>query len=262
MSLDNALSLVGILLEAAIVGLLIYRRVWRVLPVFCVYSTWILISNVGLYGIFYFFPRGYLTAYLTETVIESVLEVGILIELAWSVLRPFRASLPRGALVVVCALVLALAAAIWPFAVIPGFGNLPPEFHVLMRLRQTTSILRIVFFLGLAGGSQLLSIGWRDRELQVASGLGFYSLASLALAMLHAHLATGSQYTLLNQVEVCAYLCSLMYWVFSFSQKEAERRELSPQMQGFLRAVAGTARATRVAMTDAAVAEVHKRNQR
>ena len=200
--------------------------------------------------------------YLAATVMESALEIGVLVELAWSVLRPFRASLPRGALVVVCGLVLALGAAIWPFAVIPGFGNLPPEFHVLMRLRQTTSILRILFFLGLAGGSQLLSIGWRDRELQVASGLGFYSLASLAVAMLHAHLTMGSQYTLLNQVEVGAYLCSLLYWVFSFAQKEAERREFSPQMQGFLRVVAGTARATRVAMADSTVAEAHKRNHR
>jgi hypothetical protein len=61
---------------------------------------------------------------------------------------------------------------------------------------------------------------------------------------------------------VASYICSLLYWVFSFAQKEAERREFSPQMQGFLRAVAGTARATRVAMTDSSVTEAQKRNQR
>jgi hypothetical protein len=262
MSLDNALSLVGILAEAAVIGLLVYRRVWRVLPVFCVYCAWILISNTWLYLIFRYFPALYLTAYLTETVVESALEIGVLVELAWSVLRPFRASLPRGGLVVVCGLVLALGAAIWPFAVIPGFGNLPPEFHVLMRLRQTTSILRILFFLAMAGGSQLLSIGWRDRELQVATGLGFYSLVSLAVATMHSHLASTSQYAHLNQVEVAAYLCSLLFWVFSFSQQEAARREFSPQMQGFLRAVAGTARATRVALADSTVSEAQGRNRR
>ena len=45
----------------------------------------------------------------------------------------------------------------------------------MSQLQHTVSILRILFFLVLAGGSQLLSIGWRDRELQVATGLGFYS---------------------------------------------------------------------------------------
>jgi hypothetical protein len=262
MSLDNALWLIGVVTEAAVVGLLVYRRVWRTLPIFFVYCASDLLVNAAGFPVMRFFPAAYVRLYLAATVVESALEIGVLVELAWSVLRPFRASLPRGALVVVCGLVLALGAAIWPFAVIPGFGSLPPEFHVLMRLRQTTSILRILFFLGLAGGSQLLSIGWRDREVQVATGLGFYSLASLAVAMLHAHLTMGSQYTLLNQVEVAAYLCSLLYWVFSFAQKEAERREFSPQMQGFLRVVAGTARATRVAMADSTVAEAQKRNHR
>jgi hypothetical protein len=252
MSLDNAFWIVGVVAEAAVLGLLVYRHVWRVLPVFCAYCAWILLSNAGLFVTFRFFPTRYLTAYLTETAMESALQFGVLVELAWSVLRPLRALLPRGALVAVCLLVLALGAAIWPFAVIPGFGNLPPEFHLLMRLLQTTSILRILFFLALAAGSQLLSIGWRDRELQVATGLGFYSLASLAVAMLHAHLTTGSRYTHLNQVEVGGYLCSLLYWVFSFAQKEAERRELSPRMQGFLLAVAGVAKANRIALTSAA----------
>jgi hypothetical protein len=36
----------------------------------------------------------------------------------------------------------------------------------------------------------------------------------------------------------------------SFAQKEAERREFTPQMRSFLLAAAGAARTTRVAMTD------------
>jgi hypothetical protein len=262
MSLDNTLWLVGIVTEAAVLGLLCHRRVWRILPVFCAYCAWLLVSNAGLYAAFRFFPASYLTVYLADTVVESALEFGVLVELAWSVLRPVRASLPRGALVVVGGLVVALGAAIWPFAVIPGFGNLLPEYHLLMRLIQTTSILRIAFFLALAGGSQLLSIGWRDRELQVATGLGFYSLVSLAVAMLHTHLTTGPQYTLLNQVEVTGYLCSLLYWVFCFAAKEAERREFTPQMQSFLLAVAGTARTTRIALTESASDKERKPGKR
>jgi hypothetical protein len=250
MSLDNAFWLVGIVIETAVLGLLFYRRVWRIFPVFCVYCAWDLFTSAGTYAVFRFFPTGYFSAYLVETTVDSALQFGVLVELAWSVLRPVRTFLPRGSLIVVGGLVVALGAAIWPFAVISGFGDFPPQWHLLMRLLQTTAILRILFFLVLAGCSQLLSIGWRSRELQIATGLGFYSLVSLGVAMLHTHQTMGPLYRHLNQVEVASYLCSLLYWVFSFAQKEAERREFSPQMQNLLLAVAGAARSTRMALTD------------
>jgi hypothetical protein len=261
-SLDNIFWFASFVAEAAVVGLLLYRRIWRILPIFCVYCTWSLLIDTVAFPVLRYFPASYLTVYLADMVVDSALEFGVLIELAWSVLRPFRASLPRGSLVVVAGLVVALGAAIWPFAVIPGFGNLPPEFHLLMRLIQTTSILRILFFLALAGCSQLLSIGWRDREMQVATGLGFYSIVSLAVAMLHTHRTMGPQYEHLIQVVVASYICSLLYWVFSFSQKEAERREFSPQMQSLLLAVAGTARTTRIALADSVDAKKRKPGKR
>jgi hypothetical protein len=258
MSLDNAFWLAGVVAEAVVLGLLVYRRVWRTLPVFCVYCAWNLFSSAAAYAVFRFFPGSYVKAYLAEMALDSALEFAVLVELAWSVLRPIRASLSRSAFVVVGAFILALGAAIWPFAVIPGFGNLPPEFHVLMRLEQTTSILRVLLFLVLAGFSQLLSIGWRDRELQVATGLGFYSLVSLAVSMLHTHESTGPLYIHLEQIVVASSICSLLYWIFSFAQEEAERQEFTPQMQSFLLAVAGTARATRVALTDSSSAKGRK----
>jgi hypothetical protein len=46
----------------------------------------------------------------------------------------------------------------------------------------------------------------------------------------------------------------MAYWVFSFAQQEAERREFTPQMQSFLMAVAGSARATRLTLTESAAA--------
>jgi hypothetical protein len=261
MSLNNALWLVGIVTEAAVIGLLLYRCVWRTLPVFCVYCAWDLFSSMGAYAVVRFFPASYTTAYLAVTVVDSALEFGVLVELAWSVLRPLRASLPRGALIVIGVLIVALGAAIWPFSGIHQLASLAPAMRNLVRLEQTTSILRILFFLVLAGSSHLLSIGWRDRELQVATGLGLYSFASLVVEILHSHQAMGSQYRNLNQIVVASYLCSLTYWVFSFAQKEAVRREFTPQMQSLLLAVAGTARTTRVALTDSTTGKTRKSEQ-
>jgi len=258
MNLDNTLWFLSIVANAAVIALLIYRRVWKSLPLFCVYCAWDLLSTAGAFAIFRFFPASYLTAYLTEMIIDSALVFGVLIELAWSVFRPLRSSLPRGFLVMVAGLVVAIGAAIWPFAVIPGFSYLPPEWHLLMRLQQTVSILPVLFFLAFVGCGQLLSIGWRDRELQVATGLGFFSLVSLGVAMLHTHLTGWSLYAHLNQVVVASYVCSMFYWVYSFEQKEAARREFTPQMQNLLLAVAGAARSTRVGLTDSIAAKSNK----
>ncbi len=49
---------------------------------------------------------------------------------------------------------------------------------------------------------------------------------------------------------MASFLCSLIYWVFSFAQKQAERREFTPQMQNMLLAVAGVARADRAALAE------------
>jgi len=96
----------------------------------------------------------------------------------------------------------------------------------------------------------LLSIGWRDRELQVATGLGFYSIVSMAVTVLQSHQGMGQQYVHLNQFVSASYVLSLAYWAFSFATKEAERREFTPQMQSFLLAMAGTARTTRIALAE------------
>ena len=150
-------------------------------------------------------------------------------------------------------MIAAVGAAVWPLVGVHGLASYPAAWRNLVDLQQTTSILRILFFLALAGCSQLLSIGWRDRELQIATGLGFYSLVNVAVDIMRQHQGMGPRYGILNQVVAAGYLCSMAYWVFSFAQKEAERREFTPQMQSFLMAVAGSARSTRLALTESAI---------
>ncbi len=252
MSLDNTIWLAGIVTEAVVVGLLIRKRVWRLLPLFFVYCVWDLLSNVGGFTGSHFLKlsdSNYITTYLVQTMIDSAFQFCVLVELVWSVLRPIRSSLPRFTFVALAALILAVGAAIWPFAALAGIAQETANVQLIVHLQQTTSILRILLFLGMAGCSQLLSIGWRDRELQVATGLGVYSLVSVGVTMMQAHQSTFAQYAHLNEFVVGSFVCSLLYWVFSFSQKEAERREFTPQMQNLLLAVAGVARAERSALT-------------
>jgi hypothetical protein len=249
MNLDTGLWIGSLVVEAALVGLLLYRRAWQTIPIFTAFCAIEVLSSIIAYLVLQYSEGSYSLYYLVESALGAVLEFGVLVELAWSVFRPMRTSLPRRTPFVIAIVILVIGAAIWPFSALQSLAGAAPALQAIAHLQQTTAVLRILLFLALAGCSQLLSIGWRDRELQVATGLGLYSLVSLGTAMVHTHQSNWTQYRHLNQLLLGSYICSLVYWTICFSQKEAERREFTPQMQNLLLAVAGVARAERTALT-------------
>lgn len=251
MDIDSSLWIACSAAEAAVIGLLIYRRAWRTFPFFLAYSIWTLTANAAGYAVFGAYgvhSSIYITVYLTNLIVDSVLGFAVLIELGWSVLRPLHSSLPRRFIWIISAFILLVGAITWPFVAVPAVQELSREQALLWHLQQSLAVLRVLVCLALVGGSQLLSIGWRDREIQVATGFGFYSLVGVIIAILHTHQTSRAQYGLLDRFVVASYLCSLVYWVVSFAQKEQERRAMTPQMESMLLAVAGAAHSTRVAL--------------
>jgi len=260
-TLENIFLFAGMGAEIAVLAVFLYQRIFRKFPVFCLYLAWGLISDAGGYYVNVYHHAEYFSTYLAGMTVDSFFQFAVLLEVSRSVLQPMAKLLPRWTPVAVGVLIAVICAAIWPFAKSQGFSQLPPEGRLLIHLQQTFSILRVLFFLVLAGCSQLLSIGWRDRELQIATGLGFYSMVSIAVSMLHTHQTSWTQYHLLDAIPAVTYFCSLLYWVYCFAQQEAARREFTPQMQNFLLAVAGTARTTRIALADSAAGKDRSRRQ-
>ena len=260
MNLNYLFSLAGLLTEVSVVGLLIYQRIWRTLPVFLVYCIWALCSDAaGLAISFYSRQQCSFNFYVAITVTDLALQLCVIVELAWSVLRPLRGGLSGSAGWLVAVLILVAGAAIWPFAETSGIALPSRGWHLVIQMQQTVSILRVLFFLGLVGCSQLLSLGWRNRELQVATGFGFYSLVSLGVAAVNAHLKTAMQFSQLYWVVAVSFLVSLLYWVYSFAQQEEERREFTPQAREILLAFAKSAHVTRAHLAD--FAAVRQENQ-
>jgi len=258
-NLDSAIALANIAAEATLLGTLLCRRVWRSFPIFLLYSLWSLAADLALTSIYRSFSSVYATAYLIDIAISSLIEFAVLIELARSVLRPYRGALPRAASIAIVAFILLVGACIWPFTGIPGLFGAPLEYRLFVRVQQESAILRVLFFLVLASCSKILSIGWRDRELQIATGLGFFSLVSMAIEMVHSHLALGSLYSHLNRIVIASFIVSLGYWSFSFARKEPERRPFTPQMQSFLVALAASARTARLAFSSSGQAKITDR---
>lgn len=248
MPIDLALLYASTALEIAVVAILFHSRITRVFPVFSVYLAWTICSDVTAFALRT--SPSYLNFYFAETILDSVLQFSVLLELAWSVLRPFRTALPRSTPWILGVALLVMGAAVWPLAGLTEMTKLTPQWHALIKLQQTFAMLRIIFFLVLAACSQVLAIGWRNRELQVATGLGAFSLANMAASLIHTHQKSITQYHVVDRMLVVAYVGMLTYWAFSFRQQEAPRKELSPRMQSVLLTVAGSARANRIALEE------------
>ena len=248
--LDLSLWLAVLAMEIALAGLLLRRRAYHHLPIFSLYVGWTIVSDVIGLAINTRSSGSYHIWFIFQMPLDCILQFGVLVEVAWSVLRPLRSALPRWSVFGIAILILLIGAAMWPIAGFTIMRDLPPQFHFLLRLQQTFSILRVLFFLVMAGCSQLLSLGWRDRELQVATGLGFYSLVNLVVSLLHAQMPTVAHYHMVDQLMPASYLVSLVYWAVSFVQKEAPRQEFTPQMRSFLLTVSGAAHTGRIALQD------------
>jgi hypothetical protein len=253
--LDNVFLVCGILIEAGLVLLLARERVFRTLPAFFIYLCWSLLSDSSFFILKIFAPAHVsLRLFEVQMTLDAVSILAVLVELAWSVLRPIRCALPRHSWIGIAVLILIAGLVLWPVAGATLPSHLTGEGEFFVRLQQVPAILRVIVFFALAGFSQLIGIGWRNRELQVATGLGFYSILSLAVTVVHTHQRVNSpQYHWLDQLSAAGYFCALAYWVVAFATKEAERQNFNPQMANFLLLIGGTAKAGRVALADCAV---------
>jgi hypothetical protein len=254
----------GMAAEVFLILLLSKRREYRTFPVFFLYLCWDIFSDALLYYVRARYPvETFFRVYLIQLIVDSAMIFAILVEVTWSVLRPIRSSLPKYSWIGIAALIAVGGLILWPIAGLVAPDNLSAVGMNFFRLQQSPAILRAVFFLAMAGFSQVLSIGWRDRELQIATGLGFYSIVSLAVTILHTHQLSGTQqYQWLDRMASFSFLAALGYWVYSFATQPAERREFTPQMQSMLLAVAGHARTTRVALKDSASNKTGKGRER
>ena len=68
--------------------------------------------------------------------------------------------------------------------------------------------------------------------------------------MVHVHQAFGDHYYYVELAVAISYLVSLLYWIFSFAQKDAARRAMTPEMERLLVRMTGTMSRQRVALSE------------
>ncbi|HEV2276477.1 MAG TPA: hypothetical protein VGR96_20050 [Acidobacteriaceae bacterium] len=250
MSLEAIYSIVyllGGLAELLLLAVLLVRRQYRVFPVFTTYIAFNILSDL-LVAVLSAKSTGNAASWVALFLLppQYLLELAVLLEIAWRLLKPVHSSIPPGAIKVFLWLVfLALLGGV----LLAGHVNPQHGSGIYEKLKfpldLTVGLLRMILFAATAAFAQMLGIGWKDRVLQLATGLSFYSAVDLVASLVQSHHGLSAT---ADHLKGAAYLVEIGFFIWAFTTKEAERREFSPQMQEFLLTIAGRARDARSAV--------------
>lgn len=256
--IDQAIWLAGYLAEITLFSVLVAREEYKRYPIFLASIAFLIIEDPTIYcaskhgsSLLY-----YQTSALSAA-IDSLLQLGVMFEIAYKVLKPARNSAPRGLLIALGTAVLlgvAITAA-WTSKAQGSSGPLANVFSLIQQINFSFAFLRLSLFALIAGFSQMLGITWKSHVIRLAAGLAFYSAVSVVVQVTISHLPKGNHamynrdYYLLSYTQVIAYIGALVFWVWSFLQKDAPRREFTPQMERILVTISQTARRNRVSLS-------------
>ena len=240
--LKTVVVILGFAAEIALLCTILIQQQYKSFPIFTLYIAGNLLTDIVIFGSLAAFSAHVGGAvYLATLPFQNLLELAVLFEIGWKVLRPVQPSLPKGlvrafvvlvSIAMLCGVLLAWQA--------PANGTLVDE--LVNRLNLTVGLLRLLIFAAIAGFAQLLGIGFKNRVLQIATAISFYSALDLMVTLAERHM-DGS--TTLEPVRSLCYLLELSFLVWAFTTKEVRRAEFSPQMEQFLVILARRAKSAR-----------------
>jgi hypothetical protein len=243
-ALFATVGLLGLTGEIALFVVLMARRQYKNFPVFSIYIGSNLLSDLGIVTLALFSPHLGSSLVLGLLPLQYLLELGVLLEIAWNVLHPVHISLPAGSIrVFIGSVALALLCGTLLAWHLDGTGDKIQDYKAPLDL--TFGLLRMLIFVATAGFAQLLGVGWRNKVLQLATALSFYSAVDLVVSLVQRYAGRSIG---LQRVRAVAYALELGFLVWAFTTKEVRRREFSPQMEQFLVTLAGRAKLARTAL--------------
>jgi hypothetical protein len=250
--IDAVLWALSVLGQLLLLFVFFHRRLYRTFPVFFSYLLYSCCSDLLFtYLVRHSSESTYFKAYFANNVPEFLLQLGILVEVAWNVLNPIRRSLPKSSLYVLIAMVVSGTLLALLLAVFSRETDVKSWSQVFLQVNFGVAILRLVIFSAIALFAQMLGISWKNHVFQIATGIASYSILVLLIELAHRHTgaADDSRYHLLEQFRVAGWCMALGYLSYALEKKEAPRREFSPKMESFLVSISEAARENRIAAT-------------
>lgn len=214
MPFDVALSWANSILLCSLLAVLLWRRVFRILPVFVAYQA---------YSVLFAIPSllhtsnssGYVLFWSLGIVVDTFFFLWVSVELGRNVLHFNDASAWPAAV-----FLLLFAGAALPIALLVRWST-PPAWSIIwhfeFRVMQSSAILETAALLTLAWWTGLKSLRWPECELRLVMGLGVWTLVQLAILILHEHGFVGARYRWIDYGMPLSVLGIFLYWLHYFS---------------------------------------------
>jgi len=233
-NLDNALWAASLVGHVALVLVLVWRNKWRDFPVFTSFVGFAALTTVLLFLVSkYGSKHGYFLAYWLTGVVDYVLQVALIFEIARDVLRPTgtwvqdarNAFLGWGAAGLVAATVLALQIG-------------PPQAKGLdlwdVRITVFTSLLTCSLVTAMSVAANRLGLQERSPVVAIGNGIGMWAFIALLEEFGHVIFGWDREFVVFVHIREIVYLLVLVYWTVTFWLPAKVRAPLSPEMTAYL----------------------------
>ncbi|HSE48202.1 MAG TPA: hypothetical protein VLA96_03235 [Terriglobales bacterium] len=242
MDLRLALRLIlyaGLFFELLIAGTLLYRRLYRRLPLFFLYASFALLMTLTLQGTRRVGPSAYFYSYWGFEVVSWALELAVIQEVMQQLFEPY-SSIRRlvlllfrwgAGLLVTIALLSAIAA--------PG-GDTDQLMAGVLTLERSVRIVEVGLLSLLFVFAGFLRLRWPHYALGIALGFGIYCTVELVTLTARAHGGMTMQ-TSFFWMKPLAFVVAQVCWASYFllpARVPASERTPAPTMQGWDSALA------------------------
>jgi len=236
--LDILLWAAGPVFNAALLYVLFRRRRARKFPLLTVWCLFTIFSALPLFLIYRSGSNEtYVFAYWTVEVIDAVLQIAVVAEVARIVFSPVaRRIRPHGQQL----LILISVAIAGSFAIIwwihPSTLTRAGAWEI--RGEIFTSLVISEMFTGVLFASQKFGLHWRSHVMSIGYGLMVWAVVALIIGILHGYWGTSSHYLGIEYLRMFVYLSILCYWIVALWRDEPQKGPLSPEIHDAILQVA------------------------
>jgi hypothetical protein len=233
-ALDFYLWTIGILGNAVLFTVLIFRCRWKEFPVFTTYMGFEFIWGLALYSIYRHGSYDwYARTYWTGACLDFLLQLGVVWEIAYIVLRPTGTWVrdARKQFILWGAAGILIAAAL-PFLVTPPAATLLHRLEVRGNLFTALVVCELIAVV--TRTSKSLGLGWRNHVMALGNGWTAWAVTAILVDGLHSFFGAEHYFRELEHVRMIAYLAALGYWMVQFWLEEPARQPISPELRAHI----------------------------
>jgi hypothetical protein len=200
-------------LQAGLVGILLWRKFYRTFPIFFSYIAF----QIVVFGVLFplhsdrFYTIFYYTSWGT-TAVSVILGFYVIHELFQDVFRPYHTLRDLGSVLFKwAALVMLLVAGV--VAASTASATEEPLRTGIMTLQRSVRVVQCGLILFLLVFSRYLGTNWRQKSFGIALGFGGFASVELALVAINAASDNVFNQILTNFVNMAAYDITILVWI-------------------------------------------------